>query len=75
MTYEQEKILAHLTHTDKQYQSLLSQCTALEAEYQRILDHLPTDDRAILERYIALCEEMDYRKLCIAIDIKKDTLG
>ena len=75
MTCEQEILLAHLTHADKQYQALLSQCVTLEPEYQRIIDHLSPDDRAVLERYIALCEEMDYRKLCIAMCIKKDTLG
>ena len=74
MTYEQEKLLSHLTSVDKQYQTLLAQCIELEADYQRIMDHLSYDDRAIVERYIALCEEMDYRKLCIAMGIKKDTL-
>ena len=75
MTREQEILLAQRTHADRHYQSLLLQCTALESEYQRITDHLSPEDRAVLERYIALCEEMDYRKLCIAMDIKKDTLG
>ena len=75
MTREQEILLAQRTRADRQYQSLLLQCTALESEYQRITDHLSPEDRAVLERYIALCEEMDYRKLCIAMDIKKDTLG
>ena len=74
MTYEQKNLLSHLTHVDKQYQTLLMQCSELEAEYQRIIEHLTPDDRAILERYIALCEEMDYRKLSIAMGIKKDTL-
>ncbi len=75
MTREQEILLAQLTHADKQYQNLLSQCVALESEYQRIVGHLSHDDRAVLERYITLCEEMDYRKLSIAMGIKKDTLG
>ena len=74
MTCEQEKLLSHLTHVDKQYQILLAQCAELESDYQRIMDQLSYDDRTIMERYIALCEEMDYRKLCIAMGAKKDTL-
>lgn len=74
MKKEQEKILAALSAADTEYQRLLCECAALEADYARIMDSLPDCDREILERYIALCEEMDHRRICIALEINKAAL-
>ena len=74
MTQEQEKILAALSAADAEYQKLLCACAALEADYARILHSLPERDREILEQYIALCEEMDHRQICIALEMSKAAL-
>ena len=74
MTKQEAQLLAQLTRCDTIYQATLSKCLALESEYQRILASLPAKDRIILERYIALCEELDDRRTDIALHTKKDSL-
>ena len=75
MTQEQENMLVALTAADAEYQKLLGQCAALETEYERILGSLSQHDRETLERYIGLCEELEYRRTRIALEMNKAALG
>lgn len=68
MMCEQEQKL-NLLAADSVYVELMAQCGELEDAYRQIKDNLAQEDREILERYIALCEEMDYRKLRLALDM------
>jgi hypothetical protein len=72
MNYEQAQLLHAAAMNDPCYQSLLEECRKLELEYLRILRKLPERDRDILERYISLCEELEYRKTCLAIADESD---
>ena len=45
-----------------EFQSLLSELERSEAEYQQVLQKLTQEDQQIVERYIGLCEELDYQK-------------
>lgn len=60
MTFINERI-AMLVGYDTEYQEVLSECKKLEPEYQRIMASLPEQDRVLLDRYITLCEELEYR--------------
>lgn len=60
MSLTNERI-AVLVQTDAEYHKLLSECKQLEPEYLRIVASLPEKDRALLDRYITLCEELEYR--------------
>lgn len=51
---------------DPWYRELLEKCAALEEDYQRIFLSLPEADREKLDAYIALCEELEYRRMQIA---------
>ena len=70
MTLEQENLLVILTRADTQYQRIKQECAALEEDYRRILAGLEECDRLVLERYIALCEELDHRRICIAMELR-----
>jgi hypothetical protein len=48
---------------DPEFQSLLSELERTEAEYYQVLQKLTQEDQQIVERYIGLCEELDYQKL------------
>ena len=48
---------------DPAFQSLLQDLERTEAEYQQVLQKLTQEDQQIVERYIGLCEELDYQKL------------
>lgn len=60
MSLTNERI-AVLVQTDAEYQKLLSECKQLEPEHLRIVASLPEKDRTLLDRYITLCEELEYR--------------
>lgn len=64
-----EMQLSHAVNCDIEYQSLLRQCLALEPEYLRVLSTLSLEDQRVLDHYLSLCEEMDHRKLVIALTI------
>lgn len=66
MTYEQEQRLIAATDKDAFYQSLLCQCKELEPVYCGIKSALPDAKQEDLERYISLCEELEYRRTCLA---------
>lgn len=62
-----EMILQAIVHQDETYQKLLCESHTLEVEFQRIRTSLSADDQRILDRYISLGEEMDYRRLYLAL--------
>ena len=68
MTNQKETRLSIAVHLDEVYQQLLAQAMELEPEYHRILTALPQEDRQLLERYISLGEELEHRKLTLAMD-------
>ena len=69
MTDFQEQLLIELTRRDVFYQQLLKECEELTPCYKRILHTLPEEDRQILEHYICLCEELEYRRTCLAASV------
>ena len=71
MTYEQEQKLIEAIKKDAQHIKLLAACEQLEPEYERIAGSIPERDREILEKYISLCEELEYRRTCIALNMEK----
>ena len=64
-----EKHLQQILQQDSIYQQLLNQCREAEPEYLRIRDSLSESDRILLENYISLGEELDHRRLSIALYI------
>ena len=63
MHCEWERKLSQELSKDPTYQQLLADCLLAGEDYLRIRDQLSPDDRAILERYLSLCEESDHRRL------------
>lgn len=61
------QLLMQVVKTDTYYQSLLQECQELEVEYGRICDGLSQTDKELLDHYISVCENMEYRKLCISL--------
>ena len=51
---------------DRDYQELLEQCRSLEEGYCRIMNGLSDSDRTLLDKYIAVCEDMQYRMTQLA---------
>ena len=68
MTQEQELRLIELLKEDVLYQQLLTQCRLVETAYRELLRQLPKEKGECIEHYISLCEEMEYRRTCIAIE-------
>lgn len=66
MDYSAEQRLNCLTKTDTHYQQLLNTLQIAAAQYGSILKSLPTDTQMQLENYISLCEELEYRRTCLA---------
>ena len=67
MNEQQEKQLNALAQEDEWYQQLLRECEKAEERYREILSGLSPSDKEAVENYIALCEEMEYRRTCLAI--------
>ena len=59
-------LVASLCKNDPIYQSLLQECATAEAEYLNAINNLSPKNRACIERYIALCDELDNRRTQIA---------
>ena len=75
MFNRQQQKTGALTALDREYQTLLKECQVLEKEYLRIAAALSCEDRDILDRYITVCEEMEYRSCMLALNIKTDPFG
>ncbi len=69
MTWEQERRLTAVVKQDELYQQLLLECEARAADYERIMESLSENDRERLEQYISACEEMEYRRGCLACEM------
>ena len=69
MTDQQEEALVKATRQDLIYQELLKTCEDLDCEYLRIKASLSKEDQVLLERYIAVCEDLEYRRTCLAANL------
>lgn len=56
---------------DPRYLRLAARCQKFEDEYCRILRSLSQEDQDILEEYIALCQELEYRRARIAAELTR----
>lgn len=59
--------LMQAVKNDPHYEALFQQNLELEKDYLRIMESLCPEDRDLMERYISVCENMEYRKVCLAI--------
>ena len=66
-----EQQLQELLQCDPVYQKLLLECNSLEVEYIRIKEHLTAEDQILLDRYLAFCEELEYRRTYHAMNFGK----
>ena len=67
-----DQILLEAARKDDHYQKLLRACREAEADYTAIRDSLSEDQREQLERYISLCEELQYRLTTLACQIPRE---
>ncbi len=67
MIEKQMAIIQKMVNSDPHYQQLLKESHSLGEEYTRICTMLPCADRDLLDQYISVCENMEYRKLCLAL--------
>ncbi len=56
-----EEIVLYLRKNDTQCQKFLEKSRALSVQYFRILESLAPDDRACLQQYLDLCEDLEDR--------------
>ncbi len=66
-----EQLILDAARKDGLYQATLSQCLEAEGPYQEILASLSPERQAQLERYIALCEELEHRKTQLALELPR----
>ena len=71
MTTEQEKRLNTAAGKDIIYLQLLRECEELEAAFGRVMEGMNDEDRDILNRYISLCEELEYRRTALAMNMPR----
>lgn len=72
LTLEQEQKLHAVVQQDTLYQQFWAECQALEEPFTEMRNRLTPDDRAILDRYISLCEDLEYRRTCLAMDMANE---
>lgn len=61
--------LNRILATDQHYQVLLKNCLNTESDYLRIINSLSSEDRDIIEHYLTACEELDHRRLTLALEM------
>lgn len=66
-----EQQLQERLQCDPIYQNLLLECASLEVEYIRIKKQLTVEDQKFLDRYLAFCEELEYRRTYHAMNFTK----
>lgn len=71
MHQEREQQLDAAAKLDMEYLRLLAACRELEAEYVAVTAALPEAHRDIIDRYISLCEELEYRRTYLALEMGK----
>lgn len=57
---------------DPRYLRLFAQCQKYEDGYCRILRSLSQEDQDILEEYISLCQELEFRRGQIAAELPRN---
>lgn len=63
MSYHvRESTLSLALKNDVWYQYLLQECAKAEVHYLRIRADLSETDQELLDHYISLCEELEYRR-------------
>ena len=62
MNRDVELRIAKMAGQDTFYRELLKECENLSSDYHRIRSVLQASDREILDRYIALCEELEHQR-------------
>ena len=63
-----EKVTAKAGN-DSEHEELLRQCVEKEAEYQKIMCKLSLAEREQVDNYIAVCEELEYRRTQLAYEL------
>ena len=61
-----ERELRDMAGADFHYQQLLCKLKTAAEQYEHILASLPPEMQEQLENYISLCEELEYRRTCLA---------
>ena len=56
---QMQELLEH----DPEFKTLLAELVQAEEGYKQVLQKLSSEDQQTVERYIGLCEELDYQKL------------
>ena len=69
MSIKNEQELENAAGQDLTYQQLLTACREFEPKYEQIRAKLSKDDREQLDQYIALCEELDHRRIWLALHL------
>ena len=67
-----DQILREEARKDTHYQELLQACREAGEDYTAILRSLPPEQQEQLERYITLCEELQYRLTTLACQIPRE---
>ena len=67
--YFPERRISAILANDPIYQQLECECVIAEEAYQRTMDTLPQSKRQVIERYLSACEEIDHRKLTLALEL------
>ena len=68
---ELEYMLTEKTKTDMLYQELLQACMEAERAYNEIAPTLPVEKREVVEKYLSVCEELEYRRTTLALSLIK----
>ena len=72
MDYWTHEVLSRLmqrVENDEEHQLLLMQCRNAEMDYLTIMERISEEDRLIIEEYISICEDMEYRKTQLAYEM------
>lgn len=51
---------------DKEHRQLLQRCRELEAEYSRVMETLPPEQRDWIDAYLTVCMQVDLRMIELA---------
>lgn len=66
MNYAQEQNLVAMLQNDSHYQSLLCSLQDLSPDYEALKSSLLPENQELLDKYITLCEELEFRRTCLA---------
>lgn len=69
MTVLKQSQLHSLWENDPILQALLAECEDAEHDYEQLAATLNLQQRQTIERYLSACEEVDHRKLTLALEL------